>query len=165
MTDGSSTLVSSVTYGPAGEVLHLRGSAVFEDRTYNSMGQLTQLTGNGMSVSYAYFTGNNGQILSQTDSGETIVYTYDSLKRLSTASSTQGWTQGFTYDGFGNLTAKSAVSGNPPVGTYPVDPTTNRLTSGNYDANGNYGAGGPISSITYDVSNRLTQANGKSIAK
>ena len=46
-------------------------------------------------------------------SGETIVYTYDSLKRLTQASSTPtsgssstAWTQAYQYDGFGNLTAK-----------------------------------------------------------
>jgi YD repeat-containing protein len=46
-------------------------------------------------------------------SGETISYQYDVLKRLTQASSTPtsgstpaAWTQGYTYDGFGNLTGE-----------------------------------------------------------
>ena len=62
-------------------------------------------------------TADNGQIqhVNDTMSGETIVYTYDSLRRLTQAASTPNagstppaWTQQFQYDGFGNLTAKGS---------------------------------------------------------
>ena len=59
----------------------------------------------------------------------------------------------------GILTAKSALSGNPPVGSYPADAATNRLVGGGYDANGNYLVG------TYDVSNRLVLVNGRAGAQ
>jgi YD repeat-containing protein len=113
---------------------------------------------------YASAGANNGQIASQQDvlSGETISYQYDALKRLSSASSTQGWGQGFVYDGFGNLTGKNALSGNPPVGYFATDPATNRLIGGNYDANGNYNsapAGYGYGNV-YDVSNRMVQVFG-----
>ena len=158
MTDAQTTydLVSAVTYGPAGELLSMTGNSVNETRTYNANGQLTQLIGIGMNLTYNYPAAgsNNGQIASQYDatSGETTTYSYDSLKRLASATST-GWGQGFTYDGFGNLTAKYAISGNPPVGNYPADPATNRLYAG-YDANGNQTSFG-----SYDVSNRMISTN------
>lgn len=140
----------------------MTGAAVNETRTYNSMGQLTQLTGTGgVSIQYNYASAgaNNGQMASQVQSGETITYQYDSLKRLSSATSSQGWGQGFSYDGFGNLTAKNALSGNPPVGSYGVDASTNRLTGASYDANGNQ-LSAPYGYVNaaYDVANRLTTA-------
>jgi hypothetical protein len=141
MTDKgtSSNLVSSVTYGPAGEMLSMAGTAVTETRTYNALGQLKTLVGlSGVNLQYNYSsTANNGQIASQYDvASETITYADDQLKRLSSASSSAGWGQSFSYDGFGNLTAKSALSGAPPVGVYAVDPATNRLTGTMYDSNG-----------------------------
>ena len=103
---------------------------------------------------------NNGQMAAQQDliSGEVISYQYDMLKRLSSSTSNQGWGQGFTYDGFGNLAGKSALSGNPPVGFYGVDPATNRLWGGGYDANGNQTSmqGSSGQQMYYDVSNRMT---------
>ena len=160
-------LVSAVTYGPAGELLSMTGTSVGETRTYNSMGQLVTLTGlNGVNLQYNYAAAgaNNGQIASQQDlsSGETVSYQYDSLQRLAQATSTQGWGQGFTYDGFGNLTAKSVLSGSPPQGSYPVDPATNRLSGVSYDANGSQlSANG--SALVYDVSNRISSSTGPSL--
>jgi RHS repeat-associated protein len=165
-TGTSSNLVSSVTYGPAGEMLSMAGTAVTETRTYNALGQLKTLVGlSGVNLQYNYSsTANNGQIASQYDaaSGETITYAYDQLKRLSSASSSAGWGQSFTYDGFGNLTAKSALSGAPPVGVYASDPATNRLTGTMYDSNGNqlYANG---STIAYDVSNRMSISTASSL--
>jgi len=79
-TPTSTDLVSTITYGPAGELVSMSGSSVGESRTYNSMGQLTQLTGlSGVNIKYNYPAAgaNNGQIASQQDlvSGETISYT------------------------------------------------------------------------------------------
>ena len=96
-------LVANVTYGPAGELLSMTGSSVGETRTYNSMGQLSTLTGlNGVSLQYNYpgAGANVGQIASQQDlaSGETTTYQYDTLQRLTSATSTQGWGQSFGYD-------------------------------------------------------------------
>jgi len=130
------------------------------------MGQLTELTGLGavhLKYNYAAAGADNGQIASQQDvvSGETITYAYDSLKRLSSATSTQGWNQSFGYDGFGNLTAKTG-SGVAPVGTYPADSATNRLSGVPYDANGNQLLANG-STLAYDVSNRIIQSTGTSL--
>ena len=65
-TGTGSNLVSSVTYGPAGELLSMTGTAVGETRTYNALGQLKSLVGlSGVSLEYTYSTSaNNGQIIS-----------------------------------------------------------------------------------------------------
>src|SRR5207245_920762 len=92
-------VVTGTTYGVAGELRSITG-AYTETRDCNSRLQLTSF--NGSTITYPAGTGNNGQILSETISGETVTYQYDALKRLVQASTTT-WGQGFTYDGFGNL--------------------------------------------------------------
>jgi hypothetical protein len=86
---------------------------------------------------------NNGKVLGVTESvtGETINYGYDTLNRLISASGSGNpglgaWGETFTFDGFGNLTSDGTLH-------VAVDPATNRLQSGNqYDANGNLFATG-----------------------
>jgi YD repeat-containing protein len=107
------------------------------------------------SPSYSFSpSANNGQItqVSDTMSGETVVYGYDALNRLISAASTPiaggtpaAWTQTYQYDGFGNLTGKVL---NGTTASIPVDSSTNRLTS-SYDANGNMlsGAGVTLRSL------------------
>src|SRR5260370_22624858 len=131
-------VVNNVQYGPANELLSMTmPSAGTETRTYNSMLQLTSISGMGQNVTYTFPSAtNNGKISSQTDnlSGETVTYQYDSLNRLIQASGS-GWSQSQSYDGFGNLTNRS---GTMPMST-PVDPATNRLSMArvNYDSNSN----------------------------
>ncbi len=108
MTDlgSSSTIISGATYGPSSELLSIGGSynenphlqlhaAIAERREVAPYGSTT------VNMSYAYSsTQNNGKITSQTDniSGETVVYTYDSLNRLATAGATSSsWGQSYGY--------------------------------------------------------------------
>jgi YD repeat-containing protein len=120
MTDqNSNTDVSNVTYNPANQLLSINYFGSSETRTYNSLNQLTNVTGPGISKTYTYTAGANiGKISSQTDalSGETVQYVYDSLNRLYSATTTAGtaWSQTFTYDPFGNLTAKTGTGTAPP---------------------------------------------------
>ena len=89
-------------------------------------------------------------------SGANIAYTYDALKRLTTAS-TSAWNQSMTYNGFGNLTSKSVPSGS----SEPVFPgavsSKNWLAGVSYDANGNALAVNAFA-LTYDMENRLATA-------
>jgi YD repeat-containing protein len=115
----SSDTISNATYGAAGQLLSMTGAngAPSETRTYNSIGQMTQLQSGGLNIQYNYSaTQNNGKITSQYDaiSGEHIVYTYDSLNRLASATGS-GWGQSYTYDGFGNLTNQTVTSGTAPA--------------------------------------------------
>ena len=115
-------------------------------------------------VQYTYSaTQNNGQITQVSDSlsGETVTYQYDSLKRLVSATSAPNtgttpaaWTQAFQYDGFGNLTAKVLNGGTTAI---PVNGSTNRLANAVYDANGNMTSGAGVMP-GYDVANRMTSA-------
>ncbi len=166
MTDANNNaLVSGVGYNAASQLLQLNASNFTEARTYNANLELIELT-SGTSVHYKYNysgTQDNGQIQSQNDvvSGETIVYQYDTLRRLVNAGGTGdpsgAWSQAFTYDGFGNLTQKTAS--NAPALSVAVDPTTNRIqTNAAYDANGNLTAYAG-DQYAYDLQNRLSQAN------
>ncbi|MGD0500558.1 MAG: hypothetical protein ABSC23_19225 [Bryobacteraceae bacterium] len=149
--------VATAAYGTAGELTSLWTTwAGTETRTYNSLLQLTHAVVPGlMDMQYIYADGqNNGRIAESIDgiSGEGVLYTYDSLQRLvlaQTSSSGPQWGDAYTYDGFGNLTAKTVTKGSAPAMTAVYDPATNWPVGGNYDANGN----APIG--TWSVENRL----------
>jgi RHS repeat-associated protein len=161
-------LVSDAQYGPAGELLTMAG-AVNETRSYNSRLQVTeiqQMIGCCVPTAdtqYRYTAGSNsGKIASQYDvrSGEEIVYQYDALNRLASAVTTDNasvpqWGQGFSYDGFGNLTGKTVLKGSAPVLSVGVDAATNRLMGYSYDANGNQLSSG-TQTLAYDYENRIT---------
>jgi RHS repeat-associated protein len=131
-----------------------------ETMSYNVNGQMASLNFSGGvtgGIQYTYSaTRNNGQITQAVDtiSGEVIAYQYDSLKRLTSASSTGGWAQSYQYDGFGNLTGKTL---NGTLSSIPVTAATNRLTNAVYDANGNMTSGAGAT-IAYDEANRMKTA-------
>ena len=106
--------LASLTWGNAGSGVN--GSYTW---AYPSVGGLA----GGVQYSYSP-TQNNGQITQAVDtlSSETISYQYDSLKRLTSASSSPisgstptAWTQTYQYDGFGNLTAKVLNGTSTPI--------------------------------------------------
>ena len=153
----NNTDVNNVVYNAANQLTSISYLGINESRTYNTLNQLTGLSATqGSTVivnkSYSYpAAANIGKITSQTDniSGEVVQYTYDSLNRLLQASTSAGspaWSQAFTYDPYGNLTAKTGTGGAPAI------PTSAQPSS--YDANGNvtttYG-----NQYRYDVENRL----------
>ena len=126
MQDGTWTDVdSSVQYGAAGEMLQMDWLSFVETRQYNTRMQMTQLRvlqyGSTQSLAtYAFpaSPNNNGRISSQYRytmspyETETINHSYDNWNRL-TYSGGSGWTQSFTMDGFGNLTAKTGTGTAP----------------------------------------------------
>src|ERR1022692_4873494 len=94
---------------------------------------------NLLSLSYGYTQngGNDGQVTSITDnvdSGRTAGYSYDSLYRL-TAASTSGssnysaWGLSWTYDRYGNRTAQTVTAGSGPSGSPTISTSTNHITS------------------------------------
>ena len=120
-------MISGVTYGVANQMQQLT-SAYYgvnsEYRSYNSLFQLTGLSGGGLlNVSYANSaTQNNGKIVSQSDgvSGEVVTYAYDALNRLASAVTSDNpsvtqWGQSYNYDGFGNLTDQNVIKGSAPT--------------------------------------------------
>ena len=163
MQDTSGDTVTA-TYGVANELLGLTYFGITETRTFNNMFQLiSQSVPGAMNLHYNYTAGqNNGRISSSIDGilGETVNYSYDSLNRLSNAAATNGaYSQSYSYDGFGNLTYKSAA-GMYPAYSATFNPANNQQNGVWYDANGNQTQQG-----TYDVSNRLvTSTTGESYA-
>jgi YD repeat-containing protein len=168
-TNPGGTQMAAATYGVAGELLTLNYFLFNETRQYNSLFQLTHHTVTDwtnatlMDMTYSYVNGsNNGQIASATDGvvGETVNYTYDPLNRLKKAETagSGGWGQSFTYDGFGNMTAKTRTKGTAgvvPELTATINPATNGGPS-------SYAPGLPDGS---DVENRplgATMADGTS---
>jgi len=151
---------ATANYGPAGEMTNLSYDSYHETRTYNSLLQMTRMTVPGvMDMQYQYSpTQNNGRITQSTDGilGETVNYTYDALNRLIGAAATNGaWGSSYTFDGFGNLTAKTPTAGSAPYFSALIDATTNRQFGQQYDANGNPAVNG---AFPYDVENRMQQA-------
>ncbi len=169
LTDLYSTQwMQGVQYGPSDQITQrtrrwFNGSTyvnMTETRQYNSLGQLTRITLPGvLDQEYDYSSiKNNGRITQTIDhiAGETVSYTYDSLNRLATATSSLGWGESYTYDGFGNLTDETVTAGSAPPLHVTVDPTTNRLTGSacTYDANGNLTAVAGAFTATYNVNNK-----------
>jgi hypothetical protein len=141
LTDNQATpldWVKDVLYNTAGQMTQMKywnGSGAYytETREFNVLGQTTRIAVPGVrDFTYTFSpTQNDGRITQMTDaiSGETVVYQYDSLKRLTSAETTgPQWGQSFSYDGFGNLLSSVATKGSAPA---PLDANVdNRLVKG-----------------------------------
>ncbi len=173
-------VVTGATYNGANQLRIVSMSynntqPVSQERTYNALNQLESVYFNGNGAwGYEYPANqNNGQIsvLHDFDAGQTISYGYDSLKRLATATAVAGpttmWSQANTFDGFGNLTAKT---GSLPQ-TMTTDPTTNQLSNACPDKYGNTFSSASTNCAvaysrdlyTYDVSNRIATGLGPNL--
>ncbi|MEZ5403816.1 MAG: RHS repeat-associated core domain-containing protein [Bryobacteraceae bacterium] len=170
-------VASNIVYNERGQLDSMNWLGRSLDNTFNNLGQLTRMTspeGTAFDEEYVFPAGANSGRISQkidrqTPGGgtETISYLYDSLQRLTKAetpgSTPADWGQMFGYDGFGNLTSKSATKGTGvPAMSVTVDAATNRLsgTPFEFDANGNMtkmpNLTGTIA-LEYDVENRLAK--------
>ena len=166
MTSGSTTVVNGVSYDAANRLLGMTFNSLSESRSYNVLGQLTNINvqnlgypyGTAENLTYNYPTGgtNNGKVSSMYNavSGETVTYAYDSLNRMATAAGS-GWGESYTLDPYGNLTTKQVTAGSGPSLSVSVN-SSNQITSvygQSYDANGNTRDG---NLTAYDAENRLT---------
>ena len=68
------------------------------------------------------------------------------------------WSEGYAYDGFGNLTDKNVTGGTAPSLHVTVDSSTNHLTGYTYDLNGNLTNIPSQVGLAYDVENRTKTA-------
>ena len=108
-------------------------------------------------------TGNNGQIQCITDSvdaGRNATYVYDTLGRLSNASTAgsvnyPAWNLSFTYDRYGNRTAQN-------TSTVTINPQTNQISTLPYDLNGNMLNDG-VNAVVYDAANRVVSNTQSSV--
>jgi RHS repeat-associated protein len=172
---GGSSLLNINSYSAAGQILGaLYGNGIQASYGYNNQLQVASiLIGNAsplLNLSYNWGGANDdGLLMGVTDnlnSARTTSYTYDQLKRLATAqtvdlTSPGTWQLQFTYDRYGNRLNQTPTGGTAtmPSNSVTVDPTTNRIGTGVYDADGNMTADG-INNYTFDAEDRITHVNG-----
>jgi RHS repeat-associated protein len=176
IASNGTTVLSAIGYNAANEVLNATyGGSMQAQYTYNDRLQLSTLTfGNAgttaMNLAYNYGAGqNNGQILGITDKltpSQSTAYGYDELGRLKTAQTTDltsanTWKLKYGYDRYGNRLEQVPQAGTAamPLSETPVDPTTNRVTTLQYDNAGNVVNDG-LHSYAFNGLNQLTKVDG-----
>jgi len=128
-----------------GQLYTLQVEGWTETRTYNSLMQLiNQSVPTTLNMTYNYSaTLNNGRITSSVD-GVTGENTDVHVRRAEPADERVDslWSEAYTYDGFGNLTAKAGSGGSPnPAPTVSMTYNSkNQLTNLYYDATANQNA-------------------------
>ena len=169
------TVASSISYNPAGEVTsRTLGNSVVETFAFNGRLQETGITAtlsgdSLMNFSYNYGTNttNMGRVLSRTDSIQpehSANYTYDSLYRLSQAvAPDSSWGISWTFDVWGNRlsqTPQGLAATNVGPQTIGYSNTNNipnnRNVSFSYDAAGNQLNDG-LHNYSFNADNQITQ--------
>ena len=165
VTTGSSAATysvnSSISAGVIGEVTSLTDEASKIRRTtVNGLGQLRQVvedpSGLNYTTTYSYDVANN--LTGVNQSGQPRTFTYDSLKRLGSATNPESGTTQYTYDNNGNLMTKTdARNVQTTYGSYDAlnRPTSKSFSDGtptvNYCYDGNVLSGSQCvaSSVPY----------------
>jgi RHS repeat-associated protein len=159
--------LTNYTYDDVGNLQSYQyPNGVTTSYAYNSLNRLTTMTvGTQASslASYGYTLGAAGNRTAVTElSGRTVTYTYDDLYRLTSESIANdphgvNGSVSYGYDAVGNrLNRTSTVNGVPSqTSTYDAN---DRLTSDNYDNNGNTIAASG-NGYAYDFENHLTSLN------
>jgi RHS repeat-associated protein len=176
-TTGASKMsyASNILYAAQGAMQSLAlGNGVSENWSFGTPEQQpTQLAVTGtnanLTLKWGYCpdgtcnddTRNNGNVLGATIVGNKVnasqQFTYDAINRLATANETNGWSQNYNYDAFGNLTG-GAATGIPTAFPASISATNNRITDPGwrYDLAGNVIQSPAAASVVYDAENRQT---------
>ncbi len=181
-TDTSAkNVVTNFDYSPTGQVaLTSFANGVTTTNTFDST-KLYRLThkvttsgsNNIQDISYVYDPVGNITTLtdnSTTDAKKTVTYGYDSLNRLTSASTTgaptgqSNYSQTYSYDPVGNILSKSDQGTYTYGGTGSPNPDAVTAIGANtftYDANGNMltSSTGAGQTNTWDYNNRLIQTD------
>jgi RHS repeat-associated protein len=167
---------TTYTYDVVGNLLGFTTpNGVTTYHSYDSLNRLTNVTGTKLTTSlasYTYAVAANGQRTAVTElSGRVVNYSYDLLNRLTNETVTGAANYGtatYDYDAVGNRLARNSSLPGILAATYSYD-ANDRLTSDNYDANGNTRTAAmrdPLSPAThtvsdqYDFENRLVDRDG-----
>jgi len=163
LAQGATSAVTSYNYDPVSSLAgYTYPNTVQTSYTYDALNRLTQMSSSkgGVLASYAYTLGAAGNRLAVAEmGGRTVNYGYDNDYRLTSEAITgdpagNNGTVSYTqYDGVGNRTQMASTLNAVPGGSFSYD-ANDRLTTDNYDANGNTVSSGGIS-YTYDFENRL----------
>jgi RHS repeat-associated protein len=142
-----------------------------------SVGQISKIcpdgpavNNNGNLVAYDEYLGTPGASaythFAQASPGSSTI-TYDALNRLTAMNDTGGWSRGFQYDQWGNMSVTAATGMTPLNNNAPQQPPSAIYNANNqrtdaglgYDASGNVNAMNQFSGITYDAENHLLTAS------
>jgi YD repeat-containing protein len=190
-TSTSNTYQNSITYDPFGNQTTFNyGNGVSSSRSYSAareqLSTLSYSFGSQtyFSVNYYYqqnstycpagTSGNNGNIECIADgvsSGRSSSYVYDSLTRLSSASTSGStaypkWGLSESYDRYGNRLQQQVTAGSAPSSSLTFTNSgggnTNQSVGYTYDASGNMitTPPNPTSNYEYDGDNQLTNFTG-----
>ena len=165
----SQTLFANATYTPFGALSSRKlGNGLTETRTYDKRLRVASITQSmpgstvGYSVSIEYYPNGNVSVVNDSVNGNWI-YQYDSLNRLTGASSSSGLNLSWVYDSFGNRWSQSASgSGSAPQPSFTFTGNNNRTDLSNglvYDAAGNVQLDNLNQGYTYDAEGRITSAS------
>jgi len=159
--NGAVNLATNITYKPFGGMSALTyGNGIAGTIGYDNQYRITGITASGvMNLSYNLYdaNGNIKSIQDTIDPAKNKAFDYDTLDRLSTATSSDIWgSLGWTYDGVGN---RLTENGN----TYVYYANSNKLNTANgisfsYDNNGNTTTHS-ARQYTYNQNQRLIQVN------
>jgi YD repeat-containing protein len=138
--NGAATIATNIQYKPFGGMTSITyGNGLTGAISYDNQYRITGITaGTVMSLSYPTYdaNGNITVITNALDATKNKSFSYDTLDRLSTATSSGIWgSLAWTYDGVGNRLTENANS-------YTYTANTNKLSSANglsygFDSNGN----------------------------
>lgn len=164
--NSTATLFTANMYDPMGLTQATLGNGMTLSIGYNNRGWRNSIAYSLSNTSPAYNLAlnfyPNGNVQTATDSiNGTWSYTYDSLNRLSTAS-TSGQAFQYGYDSFGNRKNQTVTAGSGPQPTYTFNNNKNQLdptTGVTYDAAGNVTWDG-FHSYSYDAEGRLSTVDG-----
>jgi len=157
--NGAANLATNINYKPFGGISSLTyGNGLAGSIGYDNQYRVTGMTaGSALNLSYPTYdaNGNIMTINNALDPTKNKAFTYDSLDRLSTATSSGIWgSLAWTYDGVGNRQTENST-------TYSYTPSTNKLNtvggvSYGFDNNGNTTSQG-ARQYTYNQNQRLVQ--------
>ena len=144
ITVNGTTVLSGVTYEPFGGANGWTwGDNSTAGRTFNGDGLISQIVTAGVTLGYTFDNANRiTGISDSSNSALTWTYGYDSLDRLTSATTT-AITDGWTYDADGNQLTQT---GTTPV-TFSVSSASNQL---------NATTGSLVRSYTYDAAGHVT---------
>ena len=158
--------ISTLPYGPIAGWQY--GNGLNRSYSYDLNYRLTGISTPGVQqLTYSYANSQISGINNLLDATLSQSFNYDSLSRLTSASSTANGQDNYSYDSLGNRLSRSGYLNE----TYDIDPLSNRLLSVNrgeqqrsfsYDANGNVisdnGFDGSVVNYVYNDDNRMVQA-------
>jgi RHS repeat-associated protein len=149
-------------------------SGISETNTFNNRLQITRIQATSpvpltlLDLGFVYDQGggkNNGDIVqvnNNKDGTRSVSYTYDQLRRLLTAktSNSTTWGDSYVYDPWGNLLQKIVTQGTAENLTVAVN-NKNQISGYTYDAAGNL-KWDTLNALNFDAENRMTPVAGLS---